>query len=116
MQLLPDDFLGDPNAFAVASLTEDGERAGLAYGHVLAHPDGRRTALLYSLDVEEAHRRRGHGRAAVLAFIDEARRRGCSEVWVLTDDGNGPALATYTSAGGLREQTTQVLFTWDTSS
>lgn len=97
--------------FAVESFEGD-ERAGLAYGHELAHPDGDRTVLLYSLDVDERFRRRGHGRAVVEAFVAEAARRGASEVWVLTDDGNPAGLATYRSAGGERDQVDQVMFTW----
>ena len=46
------------------------------------------------------------------AFADEARGRGCTEVWVLTDDGNPATRATYASAGGVREPTDQVMFTW----
>ena len=41
---------------------------------------------------------------------DEAT--GCSEVWVLTDDANPAAMATYASAGGEREGQDSVMFTW----
>jgi GNAT superfamily N-acetyltransferase len=109
----PAAFLRDPSAFAVAAFDDtDDDVVGLAYGHELRHPDGDRTALLYSLDVADGHRRRGHGRALVTAFVGEAWRRGCSEVWVLTDDANPAAIATYTSAGGARDATPQVMFTW----
>lgn len=109
-----DAFLTTPGCVAVAAIDDtSGASVGLVYGHELLHPDGDRTMLLYSLDVLERFRGRGHGRALVAAFVAEARRRKCSEVWVLTDDANPAGLATYTSAGGEREPVPQVMFTWD---
>ncbi|GAA3269110.1 hypothetical protein GCM10010493_52390 [Streptomyces lavendulae subsp. grasserius] len=49
--------------------------------------------------MDEAHRRRGIGRALTLALADEARARGCYGMWVGADTDNGAALATYESAG-----------------
>ena len=91
---------------------DDGVLAGWVYGHELVHPDGERTMLLYALDVDEPWRGRGHGRALVTAFVDHARATGCTEVWVLTDDANAAALATYASAGGVREADQSVMFVW----
>lgn len=64
------------------------------------------------IDVDEPFRRQGRGRALTEAFVDEARRRRCTEVWVLTDDANPAALATYAAAGGRREPDASVMFTW----
>ncbi len=91
---------------------EGAELIGWVYGHELIHPDGEATTLLYSLDVVEKARRRGVGTALVAAFVDEARVAGCTEVWVLTDDSNSAALATYRSAGGVRDSVPAVMFTW----
>jgi ribosomal protein S18 acetylase RimI-like enzyme len=91
---------------------EDAAIVGWVYGHELVHPDGERTMLLYALDVAEEARRHGHGSALVTAFVEHARERGCTEVWVLTDDGNAAGLATYAAAGGSRDSVPQVLFTW----
>lgn len=68
--------------------------------------------LLYALDVAEHRRRRGIGKALVTAFLDHARATGCTEVWVLTDDGNPAGAATYRAAGGQRDPVDQVMFTW----
>ncbi len=86
--------------------------AGWAYGHELIHPDGEQTMLLYALDVAERARRRGVGTALVEAFVDHARARGCTEVWVLTEEANPAAIATYHSAGGTRDEVPAVMFTW----
>jgi aminoglycoside 6'-N-acetyltransferase I len=68
--------------------------------------------LLYALDVAEDRRRRGIGKLLVTAFVDHARAIGCTEVWVLTDDGNPTAIATYHAAGGQRDAVDQVMVTW----
>lgn len=104
-------FLRRPEAVLLVSF-DDESLAGWVYGQELIHPDGERTMLLYALDVDDAFRRRGHGRALVTAFVDAARSAGCTEVWVLTDDANPAALATYAAAGGDREDEASVMFTW----
>ena len=91
---------------------EDGAIVGWVYGHELIHPDGERTMLLYALDVAERARRRGTGKALVEGFVADARDRGCTEVWVLTDPNNAAALATYAAAAGTRDPDQQAMFTW----
>ena len=105
-------FLVRPEAVLLVSQADDGAVAGWVYGHELVHPDGERTMLLYALDVDEPHRGAGRARALVTAFVEVARSSGCTEVWVLTDDANPAALATYASAGGRREAVDSVMFTW----
>ena len=107
-------FLRRPEAVMFVAEDESGA-CGSAYGHELVHPDGERTMLLYSLDVAEHARRRGYGKALVAAFVDHARQTGCTEVWVLSDDENPAALATYASAGGRRDPMNQVMFVWPIS-
>ena len=107
----PAAFLARPEAVLLVAEDDDAV-VGWVYGHELIHPDGERTMLLYALDVVEAARGRGHGRALVTAFVDAARERGCTEVWVLTDDDNPAGVATYTSAGGTRDPDPQVMFAW----
>jgi ribosomal protein S18 acetylase RimI-like enzyme len=107
-------FLGSPACLLLVSLAGEGggDVAGWVYGQELVHPDGERTMLLYALDVDEPFHRQGHGRALVTAFVAEARAAGCTEVWVLTDDANVAANATYLAAGGKRETPDSVMYTW----
>ena len=88
------------------------EVVGWVYGHELIHPDGECTMLLYALDVLEGHRGQGLGTSLVAAFVEHARQRGCTEVWVLTDHDNAAGLATYASAGGQSDGGGQVMFSW----
>jgi hypothetical protein len=47
----------------------------------------------------------------VNALAELARERKCYGMWVLTDDDNAAALATYGSAGATRESTS-VMLSW----
>jgi len=109
--LAPGEFLSRPET-ALIVVQEDDDVVGWVYGHELTHPDGERTMLLYALDVAEGARRQGLGTALVRAFVGEADRRGCTEVWVLTDPRNEAGMATYASAGGTPDTGAQVMFTW----
>lgn len=76
------------------------------------HPDKGTEMFLYELAVDDAARRRGIGSALVRALSDLARERGCYGMWVLTAPENEAALATYASAGGVREEAA-VPLVWD---
>lgn len=107
----PATFLDRPEA-SLFVVEDEGGIAGRVYGHELVHPDGERTMLLYALDVAERARRQGYAKALITAFIDHARARSCTEVWVLTDDTNPAASSTYRAAGGTRDPVPQVMFSW----
>ncbi len=90
---------------------DDGEPAGFVSGVETTHPDKGTEMFLYELGVREGSRRRGIGRALVAALADRARSRGCHGMWVLTDDDNAAALATYRSAGA-GEPSPHVMLDW----
>jgi ribosomal protein S18 acetylase RimI-like enzyme len=75
-------------------------------GFVLAHDLPRRhdppaKLLVYEVDVAEAHRRRGVGKALLAELAEIARSRGIRRGWVLTDRDNEAGMALYRAAGGL---------------
>ncbi|MEU9860554.1 GNAT family N-acetyltransferase [Streptomyces sp. NPDC047971] len=92
-------FLAAPGHLMLIAYAEDGFPAGLVSGIEMLHPDKGVEMCLYELSVDEGYRRRGVGRALTRALVAEARERGCYDAWVGVDTGNGPALATYRSAG-----------------
>lgn len=47
--------------------------------------------------VDKAHRGRGHARALLTAFVDEAKKRGVHRIWVASYDFQAPAM--YEKAG-----------------
>jgi GNAT superfamily N-acetyltransferase len=91
---------------------EDGHPVGFVSGVELTHPDKGTEMLLYELSVDDAHRRKGIGHALVRVLGALALERGCYGMFVLTDDGNDPALATYAADGSVREDRL-VMFTWE---
>jgi len=90
----------------------DGAPAGMATGVEMTHPDKGTEMFLYELGVDDRFRRRGIGRALVAALARLARERGCHGLWTATGQDDGPARATYESAGGAPE-TGQVVYTWE---
>jgi ribosomal protein S18 acetylase RimI-like enzyme len=84
---------------------------GFVSGVEMTHPDKGTEMFLYELAVDERSQRQGTGKALVAALRDLAHERGCYGMWVLTDDDNEAALATYTSAGGSRSE--QVMLDWE---
>jgi ribosomal protein S18 acetylase RimI-like enzyme len=85
--------------------------AGFITGVEMTHPDKGTEMLLYELGVEAPFRRRGYGTALVRALAALARSRQCYGMWVLTDEDNSAALATYAAAGATREPA-QVMLSW----
>jgi ribosomal protein S18 acetylase RimI-like enzyme len=67
--------------------------------------------FIYELAVDESFRRRGIGRMLVERLEDLARESGCYGMWVVTDEGNVAARATYEGAGAVSE-TQQVVDVW----
>jgi ribosomal protein S18 acetylase RimI-like enzyme len=69
--------------------------------------DGRTTAFLYDIHIDPDHRGRGHGRAAMLAFEQEASRRGLTHLSLNVFGGNQRARGLYRSLG-FRETSVQM--------
>src|SRR5262245_12964531 len=74
---------------------EAGRVVGAAFGYSWAG-----MSELRQLWVDENHRGRGHGRALLNTFIEEAQRRGVSRIWLSSYDFQAPAL--YEKAGFAR--------------
>jgi ribosomal protein S18 acetylase RimI-like enzyme len=89
----------------------DGVPAGMVTGVEMTHPDKGTEMFLYELAVDEPFRRTGIGQALASALAALARERGCYGMWVLTDEDNIAARATYSRAGGVPESL-QVMFAW----
>ena len=92
-------FLADPDHHLLVAYDSDERPVGFVSGVELTHPDKGTEMFLYELGVDKAARGQGIGRALVEALGAKARERGCYGMFVLTDDDNAAALATYRSAG-----------------
>ena len=87
----------DPEALLVA------EEDGAVVASLIAGFDGWR-ANLYRLAVRPSHRRRGLGRALVLAAVERLRARGARRMgaFVIADDAQAVGFWTSLEADGLR--------------
>jgi len=103
-------FLADPNHHLLIAYSGD-VPAGFVSGVEVTHPDKGTEMFLYELAVVEAHRRQGIGTTLVEALRDLAREQGCYGMWVLTDDDNAAAGATYRKAGG-EVESQPLMFSW----
>ena len=103
-------FLGEPGSHLLVGYV-DGDPAGFVSGVEVTHPDKGTEMFLYELAVDEAHRRRGHGRALIEALDALARERGCVGMFVFVDDDNQGGRAAYRSAGG-RDASRPVMVEW----
>lgn len=104
-------FLADPNHHLFLALL-GGRPVGFVSGVELTHPDKGTEMFLYELAVDEGHRRMGIASELVAALRDLARKRGCYDMWVLTDHDNDAALGTYRKSG-TTEESSHVMLTWD---
>lgn len=105
-----DAFLADPRHHLLLA-RDDGDVVGFISGVETMHPDKGTEMLLYELAVASEHRRRGIGAELVRALAGLAAERGCYGMWVLTDDDNDAALATYRSTGP-SDESRHVMLTW----
>jgi [ribosomal protein S18]-alanine N-acetyltransferase len=103
-------FLADQNHHLFVALA-GGKPVGFVSGVELTHPDKGTEMFLYELAVDERHRRLGIATELVAALRDLASRRGCYDMWVLTDHDNEPALATYRKSG-TDDESSHVMLTW----
>ena len=89
---------------------EDERAVGFVSGVEVTHPDKGTEMFLYELAVDEPARGR-IGRALVEQLGALARAEGCYGMWVVTDEANEAAHATYEGTGALPE-TGQVVEVW----
>jgi ribosomal protein S18 acetylase RimI-like enzyme len=103
-------FLDEPGHHLLVAYEEE-YAAGFISGVEVTHPDKGTEMFIYELAVDERFRRRGIAGSLIEALKALALERGCYGMWVLTDEDNVAALATYMGAQGSPEPG-QVVFAW----
>jgi aminoglycoside 6'-N-acetyltransferase I len=107
-----EEFLAD-GRHHLAVAVEDGVVVGFVSAVHYVHPDKASPELwVNEVSVAETHRRRGLARQLLHAVFDVARRLGCAEAWVLTDQANTAAMRLYAAAGSTEVSTDHVMFTF----
>jgi ribosomal protein S18 acetylase RimI-like enzyme len=106
------EFLAD-SRHRLAVALEDNVVVGFVSAVIYVHPDKHAPEMwINEIGVAPAHQRQGIGKALMQAILEEAKRFGCSEAWVLTDRANLPAMAMYKSAGGAETLPDPTMFTF----
>jgi ribosomal protein S18 acetylase RimI-like enzyme len=93
--LLPDGLATEGQLMFAGEV--DGEVVGFLW--IGLPTDDRPQAWIYEVQVDEAHRRRGHGRALMLAAEDELRARGVTRLGLNVFGHNPGARQLYESLG-----------------
>jgi GNAT superfamily N-acetyltransferase len=102
-------FLADERHHLLLGYLDD-RPAGFISAVEVFHPDKRAELFLNEIGVLEEARRGGVARALVEELKQLGRELGCSEIWVLTDEGNRPAMALYKATGGAWDGTPQAMY------
>ncbi|MGC3971401.1 MAG: GNAT family N-acetyltransferase [Pirellulales bacterium] len=97
---LCDEFLNDPRHHLAVAI-DAGIVVGMASGVHYIHPDKAPELWINEVGVAPSHQNQGIGRQLVDALLNEGRRLGCLEAWVLADRTNKPALQMYAACGGV---------------
>lgn len=69
--------------------------------------------FLYEIDVVVSLRRHGIATSLINALQDWANSQGIEEIFVLTEQDNGPAKGLYAGCGGKPALSPSLLFSWD---
>jgi aminoglycoside 6'-N-acetyltransferase I len=96
---LTDEFLNDARHCLCVAI-DDGVVVGMASGVRYVHPDKPSELWVNEVGVAPTHQRRGLAKTILAELLAHAKREGCREAWVLTDEGNAAARALYAAAGG----------------
>ena len=105
-------FLAEAGHHLLFAFDEADQAVGMISGVEMTHPDKGTEMFIYELGVSPSARRLGVATALVRALTEIDRERGCYGMWVGTEPGNDPALATYRTAGA-GEEAPFVLLSWD---
>lgn len=105
-------FLGDPSSILVVAEV-DGRPAGQIFGYLLKRWDSQGPMLfVYSIDVAEPYRRRGIARRLFEKAREIGRAAGSCRTFLVTQEDNAAAMATYEALGGRRPHPDDVVFVW----
>ena len=106
------EFLRDPRHRLVVAIDND-VVVGFVSSVIYVHPDKTAPELwINEVGVAPTHHRQGLGKLLMQRTLEEAKRAGCTEAWVLTDRGNLAAMALYKSSGGMEDEPDATMFTF----
>ena len=106
------EFVNDPRHRIVVAL-DDRLVVGFVSAVIYIHPDKPAPELwINEIGVTPPYHNQGIGKRLMQAILEEGRKAGCSEAWVLTDRDNHPAMAMYKAVGGEEHSPDSVMFSY----
>lgn len=105
------EFLEDPRHHIAVAL-DAGVIVGFASGVHYIHPDKPAELWINEVGVAPTHQRQGIGQQVLQCLLEEGKRLGCREAWVLTSPANRAGMGLYTAAGGQRLSDAPAMFTF----
>lgn len=105
-------FLRDARHHLIVSYV-DGEPAGFVSATEILQPDKLPELFLNELGVAEPMRRRGAATAMMAELERLGGEVGCVAIWVLTDEDNPAAMATYAKSGATWDGRRHIMFELD---
>jgi ribosomal protein S18 acetylase RimI-like enzyme len=109
---LSQEFLTDPRHHLAVAIEENGLVVGMASGVHYVHPDKDPQMFINEVGVSAAYEGQGLGKRLIAALLQRATELGCTEAWTATEPENARAQALYSKAGGVRDPTPFVMFTF----
>ena len=107
------EFLNDPRHRLVVAL-DNGVVVGFVSSVIYVHPDKSAPELwINEVGVAPSHHRQGLGKRLMERTLEEAKRVGCAEAWVLTERRNEAAMGLYKSVGGIEDEQDTVMFSFE---
>jgi ribosomal protein S18 acetylase RimI-like enzyme len=106
------EFLTDPRHHLAVAISDEGVVVGMASGVHYVHPDKDPQMFINEVGVSPAYEGQGLGKRLIAALLERASALRCTEAWTATEPENARAQALYTRAGGVKEQTPFVMFTF----
>ncbi len=106
------EFLNDPRHHLAVALNEHGLVVGMASGVHYVHPDKEPQMFINEVGVSSAYEGQGLGKRLLAALLQRASELGCTEAWTATEPENARAQALYSRAGGVKDPTPFVMFTF----
>jgi aminoglycoside 6'-N-acetyltransferase I len=105
------EFLANPANHLVVAVAQ-GHVVGMASGISYVHPDKPLALFINEVGVSGRFHRLGVARQLVSRLIEKGKELGCTEAWVATELGNGPARALYEALGGVPDEEHAVVYVY----
>lgn len=106
------EFLADPRHHLAVATAPDGLVVGMASGVHYVHPDKAPQMFINEVGVSAAFEGRGIGKRLLAALLHRAAELGCTEAWTATEPDNLRAQGLYSRAGGRKDPTPFVMYTF----